>query len=165
MNALCFVRHGIAGERGPAWPDDGLRPLTEEGIRRMEQAARGLASLVPGCPILSSPLVRAWQSAEIVAKALGSRDVRACVPLERGDHYGLLIDAAAIGGETIVAVGHEPHISMCLSWLLSGDATAVALDIKKGAAAMVDFTGPPEPGNATLRWLLPPRVLRDLGAR
>src|ERR1044072_5656017 len=71
---LYLIRHAIAAERGDAWPDDSKRPLTESGIARMRKAARGLARLdVTIDLILSSPLVRARQTADIVAAALDPR--------------------------------------------------------------------------------------------
>jgi phosphohistidine phosphatase len=164
MRTLCLVRHGIAAERGAAWPDDGLRPLTPDGIRKMDGAARGLAKLVSADVILTSPLVRARQTAEIVARAMPGSRVRVCDALATGEHERLLA-AAEAGGESVVAVGHEPHISMALSWLLCGDEMAAWFDVKKGSAALVRFDRPPAPGEGTLEWLLPPRVLREVAGR
>jgi phosphohistidine phosphatase len=163
MSALCLVRHGLAGERGPQWPDDRLRPLTAEGRAKMKAAAAGLATLIAPQLILTSPLVRAAQTAEIVADALPGVPVRTCDALANGDHAALLAEAAAAGdGALVVAVGHEPSISEALSWLLTGDASAATFDVKKGAAALVTFAGAPAAGAGTLEWLLPPKTLRAL---
>src|SRR5512132_2307889 len=71
---LYLVRHGVAEERGDAWPDDSKRPLTDDGMARMRKAARGLARLGVGLDlVLTSPLVRARQTAEILAGALEPR--------------------------------------------------------------------------------------------
>ena len=69
---LYLIRHGFAEERGPAWPDDNKRPLTDHGISRLRRAGRALArlGLTPDV-VLTSPLVRARQTAEIVARELG----------------------------------------------------------------------------------------------
>src|SRR5258706_7668086 len=68
---LYLVRHGVAEERGDAWPDDAKRPLTDEGISRMRKVTRGLAELGVSLDlILTSPLVRARQTAEILAAGL-----------------------------------------------------------------------------------------------
>src|SRR5436305_15219678 len=68
---LYFIRHGLAEERGDAWPDDNKRPLTDEGMSRMRKAVRGLARLgVTVDVVLTSPLVRARQTADIVASGL-----------------------------------------------------------------------------------------------
>ena len=71
---LYLIRHGVAEERGDAWPDDAKRPLTEDGIARMRKSARGLARLgVTFDVVLTSPLVRARQTADIVASAFDPR--------------------------------------------------------------------------------------------
>src|SRR5216683_2320278 len=71
---LYLIRHGLAEERGEAWPDDSKRPLTEEGMSRLRKQARGLARLgVMLDVVLTSPLVRARQTAEIVAAGLDPR--------------------------------------------------------------------------------------------
>jgi phosphohistidine phosphatase len=71
---LYFIRHGLAEDRGDAWPDDTKRPLTDEGMSRMRKAARGLARIGVSIEVvLSSPLVRARQTAEIVASGLDPR--------------------------------------------------------------------------------------------
>ena len=68
---LYLVRHGLAEERGEAWPDDTKRPLTEEGMSRLRRAAHALARLeLPADVVLTSPLVRTRQTAEILAGAL-----------------------------------------------------------------------------------------------
>ena len=67
---LYLIRHAIAYERGPKWPDDTKRPLTRVGIAKMRRAATGIvAAGVKVDLVLSSPLVRARQTAEIVAGA------------------------------------------------------------------------------------------------
>src|ERR1051326_4477132 len=71
---LYLIRHGIAEARGDAWPDDAKRPLSDDGMDRMKKGARGLARLnVAFDVILTSPLVRTRQTAEIVGAALDSR--------------------------------------------------------------------------------------------
>ena len=71
---LYLVRHGLAEERGDAWPDDAKRPLTDEGMSKMRKSVRGLARLgVSVDVVLTSPLVRARQTAEIVAAGLSPR--------------------------------------------------------------------------------------------
>src|SRR5215510_7865710 len=71
---LYLIRHAIAEERGDAWPDDAKRPLSDEGTSRMRKAARGLERLgVSLDVVLTSPLVRTRQTAEIVAAAMPER--------------------------------------------------------------------------------------------
>jgi len=122
----------------------------------MEAAAQGLATLIQPDVILSSPLVRAHQTAELIAAATGAT-VEECEALANGDHESLLAAACL---ETVVAVGHEPHISGFLSWALG--AHHLPVEIKKGSAALVSFDGVPEPGSGRLDWFMPPRALRQL---
>lgn len=161
---LYLVRHAIAAPRGDAWPDDGKRPLTEEGMTRMRRAARGLASLDDRLDlILSSPLVRARQTADILAGAFTPTPAIATV------------EALAPGGASaeviaeiqkharkrrIALVGHEPGLGE-LAARLMGARHAVPL--KKGAVARIDLDAESPAVLGTLRWLLPPRVLRALG--
>src|SRR5215467_5812751 len=71
---LFLIRHGIAEARGDAWPDDNKRPLTERGMTRMRKSARALAKLgVSIDVVLTSPLVRTRQTAELVAAAFDPR--------------------------------------------------------------------------------------------
>jgi len=71
---LYLVRHAIAAERGDEWPDDSKRPLTETGINRFKEAVEGLAWLdVDIDEIFTSPLVRARQTADLLAAALHPR--------------------------------------------------------------------------------------------
>ena len=71
---LYIIRHGLAEERGEAWPDDTKRPLTEEGMTRLRKCARGLLRLgVTFDVMLTSPLVRARQTAEVIASGFEPR--------------------------------------------------------------------------------------------
>src|ERR671915_2383479 len=71
---LYLIRHGIAEERGEAWPDDNKRPLTDEGMSRLRKSVRGLARLgVTFDVVLTSPLVRTRQTAEIVGASFDAR--------------------------------------------------------------------------------------------
>src|SRR5215471_19083588 len=83
---LYLVRHAIAFEPDPAqWPDDRDRPLTPEGEKRFRQAALGLRELVPSVDaVLSSPLVRAWQTAAILARKAGWPEPQRFDALEPG---------------------------------------------------------------------------------
>src|SRR6185503_19114772 len=71
---LYLIRHGMAEERGDAWPDDAKRPLSEEGMERLRKSARGLARLDVWIDVVfTSPLVRARQTADIVSAAFDPR--------------------------------------------------------------------------------------------
>src|SRR5688500_2004830 len=68
---LYLVRHAIAAERGSEWPDDTKRPLTERGVSRFKEAVKGLRRIdVAVDEVSTSPLVRARQTAELLAGGL-----------------------------------------------------------------------------------------------
>ena len=90
---LYLIRHGLAEERGDAWPDDVKRPLTEDGMERLRKEARGLARLdVSFDVVLTSPLVRARQTAEIIVAAFEPRPHLATIDsLAPGAQYASVI--------------------------------------------------------------------------
>ncbi|MDA0270681.1 MAG: histidine phosphatase family protein [Chloroflexi bacterium] len=161
---LLIVRHAPAEDRGAAWPDDALRPLTARGIERFRAAARGLATLVPPpVAILSSPYVRTWQTAEILAAEATWLPPTRCDALgSGGDLTGVLaaVEEVTTAG-LVVIVGHAPDVGMLASLLLTGDPEAAPFEWKKGTAGLLDLpAGVHGPG--TLQWLLPPKALRAL---
>jgi phosphohistidine phosphatase len=150
-------------ERGtPGYEDDALRPLTPRGEQRMIEAARGLAKLAQPDVIVTSPLLRARQTADILLRQYGQQKARTSAALASGDNPRLLLDLEDIEGEVVMVVGHEPHLSATLSWLLTGDAHTVESDLKKGCAALIAADGRLRPGDCTLKWLLQPAALRGL---
>lgn len=159
---LLIVRHAIAVERGtPGVPDDE-RPLTPEGKKRFGKAARGLARVVPRPDaVLTSPLPRARETAEIAARAWGRVRVRAEEALRDGDTPALEATLGSRGDDALVAiVGHEPHLSALLARLLDSRRSD-RLAFRKGGAALVDVPGPLTEGGHLI-WFLPPKVLRQL---
>ncbi len=158
---LCLVRHAIAMERGsPGNEDDGLRPLTPRGRERMEEAAQGLKRLFVPDVIVTSPLVRARETAEILLAAYGLQKTRICDALASGNDVELLRELDDVDSDRVLCVGHEPHISATLSWLLTGEHDGMIAVFKKGSAALVDSGDRPGPGHCTLEWLLQPAALR-----
>lgn len=160
---LYLVRHGVAEERGDAWPDDAKRPLTDEGMSRMRKATRGLDELgVSFDLILTSPLVRARQTAEILAAGLDPSPTVATVDaLAPGGAYAALV--AELGKHArrtrIVLVGHEPGIGELAARLIG---SRHPIEFKKGAVCRIDLDELPPNGPGDLRWLLPPKILRSL---
>lgn len=159
---LYVVRHAVAHKRDPElWPDDGARPLTSGGEAEFRRAAHGLGCLVPSVDaLLSSPLVRAWQTAEILAGLEGWPEPKAFPALEAEsspEETALALEAYA-GSGAVAIVGHRPGLHELVSYLLTGDAEA-DVRIKKGGAARLSFDGPPGPKTAALRWLLTPALL------
>lgn len=161
---LLIIRHAIAVDRGVPGMSDDERPLTPEGEKKFREAARGLATVAPRpAVILTSPLLRARQTAEIAAAAWGRLKPRDLSALANGDLEGL---AAALAEQppdaTVAVVGHEPHVSDLLARLLGG-AAAERLTFRKGGAALVELPGGLAEGGR-LVWYLRPRILRELGA-
>jgi phosphohistidine phosphatase len=160
---LYLVRHGLAEERGDAWPDDTKRPLTDEGISRMRKAARGLARLgVSVEVVLTSPLVRARQTAEILAGALDPRpslvNVDSLAP--DGAYASVVADLEKHARKTRLAlVGHEPMIGEFAARILG---SRHPIEFKKGAVCRIDIDDLPPAGPGDLRWMLTPKILRAL---
>jgi phosphohistidine phosphatase len=164
---LYLVRHAIADSRDPArWPDDSQRPLTEKGIARFRRAARGLHRLVPTVDVvLSSPLTRAWQTAEILQQEAGWPAPERCPELEPGRLPAGALDVLQPESSAVALVGHEPLLSRLASLLLSEKEYAARIDVKKGAVIRLECVNGPQPGGAVLRWSATPRMLRALDER
>ena len=158
---LYVIRHGLAEERGDAWPDDAKRPLTDEGTSRMRKAVRGLARLgVSVEVVLSSPLVRARQTAEIVAAGLDPRPSLVVVDslAPAGSYAAIAADLDKHARKTRIAlVGHEPAIGELAARLIG---SRHPVEFKKGAVCRIDVDNLPPIGPGDLRWLLTPKILR-----
>ena len=160
---LFLIRHGIAEERGDAWPDDAKRPLSEDGIERFQRSARGLARLDVWIDVvLTSPLVRARQTAEIVASAFDPRP--SIVTIESlapgGSYASLLADLEKHGRKTRIAlVGHEPGIGELGARLIG---SRHSFEFKKGAVCRIDVDQIPPVGPGDLRWFLTPKVMASI---
>jgi len=164
---LVLIRHAIAEDRAEfarTGRGDDQRPLTGEGRRRMRFAAAGLRRVLPVPDVLaSSPLVRAWQTAEIVGEAYGGLPIDRLAAAASGDGDALLEALHATSpGTTIAVVGHEPTHGAWTGWLLSG-RRAGFVRYKKGEACALGFSGDIRPGAAELLWKLRPKQLRALG--
>jgi phosphohistidine phosphatase len=159
---LLLVRHGIAVEAGTGGISDEARPLTREGSQRFEEAAKGLARVCPPPDaLLTSPLLRARQTAEIAAAAWGGLPVRPEPSLASGDFDDFLKALAALGdAELVAAFGHEPTLSGWLARLL-GSRASERFAFKKGGAALLELRKRHSEG--ALLFVAPPRVLRALG--
>ncbi|GAC1536352.1 MAG: histidine phosphatase family protein [Myxococcales bacterium] len=171
MKRLYLVRHGIAVDHAdPAGPD-GSRPLTGKGRRRFARAARAFEQHLGKLDlILTSPLVRAVQTAEILAAATDHREVAVLEELHPGVAAATLFDALAgrAGKARAVAlVGHEPQLSSVLAALANLPAAQAAqLDFKKGAIVRLDMIRWPAAraaASAEARWWLKPRGARAKG--
>jgi phosphohistidine phosphatase len=156
---LYIFRHGLAEEVS----DSGLdrdRELTREGREKTRLAGKALCKLeVSFDLVLSSPFARAWQTAEILVKALDCEKLLTkCEALASGAPSAGVLDELKDHRkkESILLVGHEPDLSKLISILLSG-SPRLAITMKKGGLCKLSCTEP-EPGEATLEWLLPPKL-------
>jgi phosphohistidine phosphatase len=160
-----LVRHAVAYERSRTrWPNDSLRPLTPAGKRKFRNAARGLAPLLPkSAVLLTSPYVRARDTTVILAKAARRGKPIECAELAAEESVRKIFELLRSRKErAVVLVGHEPNLTLFLSMALASEQARLRIEFKKGGAACVYFPGSLEPGRATLKWMLPPRVLRAL---
>ena len=133
-----LVRHAIAEERSRMrWPDDALRPLTPAGKKRFQKAARGLAPFLPReAVVLTSPFVRARETAELLAATAGLGLPIACKELAADKPVNAAFALLAARRETCaILVGHEPHLGTLLAAALAGDGAQFGVEFKKGGAA------------------------------
>jgi phosphohistidine phosphatase len=163
---VLIIRHGPAGDPD-AWEaegrDDRLRPLTPDGKKDMREAAFGLATLQPSVDVVAtSPLIRALQTAEILASEYECKVVTVGV-LEPGQDPASTLEwlRTQPADATVALVGHEPHLSALVCYMLSGK-TAAFVELKKGGACLLEAQSP-SPGSSTLHWLLTRRELARLG--
>ncbi|HRU06407.1 MAG TPA: phosphohistidine phosphatase SixA [Candidatus Brocadiia bacterium] len=160
---LYIVRHADAldvGQQGITKDHD--RPLSDEGIRRAEEAGRALRAMdVRLDRVGASPLLRASQTARILAQAAApDAPVETCPFLAPGacarDVAGWMNRST---GQALMIVGHMPDLGHITAAFISKPAAA-ALVFKKGAIACLDFPKRVEPGAAELEWLMQPAQLR-----
>jgi phosphohistidine phosphatase len=162
---IFLVRHAIAHERNrKRWPDDAKRPLTPGGKQKFRKAARGLVKQLPkSAALLTSPYVRARETAQILAAAWRGAEPVECAELAADRPVSAAFELLRRRKEkAVVLVGHEPYLSGFLSAALAGKGARIEIEFKKGGAACIEFAARVEPGRATFRWMLPPRVLRAL---
>lgn len=166
---LFVVRHGLAGESdAKRWPDDDDRPLTSYGAAKFHEAARGLRLLDPSITrVITSPVLRARQTAEILLERLKDRELR--LELDDSLRYDAPIKRAwelirhFRDDENVALVGHEPHLSTLIACLIAGDEEGCNVEMKKGAVACLDGRDRSRPGRLALRWLMTQKLLGRLG--
>jgi phosphohistidine phosphatase len=163
MLELYLVRHAVAAERGDEYPDDSKRPLTSQGMSRFRREAKALDALgVSMAMILTSPLTRAKQTAEILAESVKGRP-----SIVTTDSLAPSGTAAAVIQEvgkharkgSLALVGHEPNIGELAARLIGARSP---IEFKKGAVCRIDFDVLPPKGTGMLRWFVTPRMLRKL---
>ena len=160
---LLIVRHAIAFERDRhRWRDDGARPLSPAGIRRARKAAAGLKEFIkPPDRVLTSPLVRARQTAQILTDVAGWPQAEEAPELSPGAPALAVLTLLGKNRVKLVAVvGHQPGLGALLTACLLKDGRALPVEMKKNAVACVSFDGSVRAGRAALKWLATPRMLR-----
>jgi phosphohistidine phosphatase len=151
---LYFVRHGIAEDYAEG-KTDAERALTRDGIARTKVTAHALhqAGVKPR-RLYSSPLVRAHETAQIIAEEMG---IKVTVRKALAPGFDVAAVANLIGGlradDRVMFVGHEPDLSSIISRLIGGGE----IIMKKGSVARVDVVMR-EPLHGALIWLLPTKL-------
>jgi phosphohistidine phosphatase len=165
---LLVVRHAIAEDReafARSHKDDATRPLTPDGRRKMERAALGLKELVPELDLLAaSPYKRALETAEIIGGAYDGMSVERVQELAPGAGVDRVVSwlAERHARGCVAVVGHEPDLGQLVCALLAS-TNGPFLELRKGAACLLELAGPVKRGAATLDWFLGPKHLRLLG--
>ena len=163
---LYVMRHGEPVKRGEAGnPDDSKRPLTPQGRKRTQQIAKGLRRMEFRVDwIVSSPLARAVETAQVLAESLACR-----IPVEFSDTLGPEGSAEAViallarypDRKRTLLVGHEPGLSE-LARRLIGAGRQANLAFKKGGCCLITFSEFPPRTPGRLVWWLTPRALRKM---
>jgi phosphohistidine phosphatase len=164
---LYFMRHGIAASKDdPAADHD--RPLTDKGAKRVRKAAKGVRRLgLSFDALLSSSLVRARQTAEIVAGLLhheaAIEEISSLAP--EGTIDQLVEDLRRYQDRSsLLLFGHEPSLSSAVGQLIGAKGgRGVNLDFKKSGLCLIEIEAPLRPNSGTLCWLLTAKQLRLLG--
>ncbi len=156
---LFLMRHGIADEEAPEVKDQGL---TSKGRKKVEKAVQGMATLgVAYDVLLTSPILRAQETAALVAEQLGGEPVT----IDALDEMAPPIDALKAirpylaDGQAVFVVSHEPVISGVMGLLFTGDAQGLPIRVKRAGLAAMHV---PKSGTAALHGFYPARALRKL---
>lgn len=163
---LILMRHGRAEERlafaRNGGKDDASRPLTDDGRKRLYRSITGLKQMVPTIDlVVTSPLLRAQQTAEIVAEHYSSPLLQLDA-LAPGGEFGVVVRwLGQQVAEVVLLVGHEPDLGMLASWFLTG-ARVSFIPMKKGAIVQLGFAGKPAAEQGELQLLLSNAQLRNL---
>ena len=168
---LYLLRHGIAMAGDQEEVDtDSERPLSSKGTKRMRKIAKGLKRLeIPFDAVLTSPLIRARKTAEIVAQTIGLeaylQEISGLAPESSVDNlmFGL---TRFQDRKHLLLVGHEPLLSGILSFVLAGKhGVGLSVDLKKGGLCRIEVDSIPPSQPGTLHWILAPKQLRLLGQK
>jgi len=164
MIQLYLIRHGIAVDReDPNCPPDAERPLTPKGMKRSHSAALGLRALdVKPNAVLTSPWLRALQTAEIFCETIGyplKKIIRSDALKGTSAPSDLLRELQAMKAKVVLCFGHEPHLHLVISHVLH--TSAKITELKKAGLALLELEriSPPQ---GRLIALYPASTLRQL---
>jgi len=167
MLELFIIRHGLAGDPFEDIAMDNERPLTKKGKEKMKEIAKGMRKMKMHFDIvLTSPLLRARETAEIInaycGKNEGPMETELLAP---GASYKSLIKFLNThkDADRIAIVGHEPFLSGFASYCLSNHENSF-ICLKKGGALMLEIEKALKPGNCTLAWLMEPKHIIQCNA-
>ncbi len=167
MERLYLLRHGIAVPHGTPGVEDDDRPLTPKGEKRVRQVAYGLKHMgLDVHRIVSSPLPRAYRTAEIVARILGNPDL-----LETADELRSGASADSIASwlnsrteERVMLVGHNPAFSQLIGRLVVGEGVHEICELRRaGIAALSTFET--DSSRMKIDWIARPSLMRRLSER
>ncbi len=162
MKHLYLLRHGLAVPHGTVGVREEDRPLTAEGKKSVKQVAAGLRQIgIQPDRIVTSPLPRARETAQITADALGSADrLELSKILEPGVAARQILEWLMTRQETnLLLVGHNPNLTDLLALVIGLPAGTPALELKKGGVAALAGVGD---HHQQLKWLMTPKLLRRL---
>ena len=163
---LYIVRHAIAVQRGtPGYDDDSQRPLTDKGRKKMKKISKGLRQFgIEFDVLLTSPYVRARDTAKILANEYGMQDKIVFTDnlIPPGDFDQLINEInEKYNVNNLALVGHEPMLSQLMSFLMTGN-TETAITLKKGGVSLLTADNLGQEHRANLQWLLTPAIMIEL---
>lgn len=164
---LVIVRHADAGDReefAATGRPDSERPLSDKGRSQMRGVVKAVRSLVPACRlVVTSPYVRAAQTAELLAGAWPDAAVEATDALEPGARPEQLAELLAGKGrhQAVAVVGHEPDLGVLATWCMTGHDES-RMVFKKAGACLLEFERGVTRGGGDLLWLMTARQLAAL---
>ena len=160
---LYIMRHGLADEPTPKG-DDAARKLTLKGADKVRKAAAGMRAIgLAFNAILTSPITRALETADLVASEIGALKPRSVPELSTGASPTNALEALIKQKlpESVLIVGHEPTLSRLASLMLTGSSESVGIRLKQGGVIALEFPDRIDRGAAHLRWMMTQRQLRQ----
>jgi phosphohistidine phosphatase len=160
---LYIMRHGLAEEPTPKG-DDSARKLTFKGAAKIHKAAAGMRAMgLAFNAILTSPIARAMETAEIVAAELGDIKPRGVPELSTGASPAAVLEVMVKLKlpESVLVIGHEPTLSRLASLMLTGSSESTGIKLKQGGVIALEFPDRIERGAAHLRWMMTQRQMRQ----